>query len=209
MPSIAENVRRLREAKEWSQEDLARESRTSQTTVYNIESGETLRSKFLPRIAAALGVPLSEIDEELQPGASARPIPRVALVGEADLPVYASTEGGEGQIIVSNDIVDRVRRPTPLLHVREGYGVIITGTSMVPAFRPGEIALVHPMLPPRVEDAVILFDRERARSSIKEYRGETAVLWKLRRYQPKEEDFTLRRADWPTVHTVVGKYSRR
>lgn len=209
MPSIAENVRRLREAKEWSQEDLARESRTSQTTIYNIESGETLRSKFLPRIAAALGVALATIDEELQPGANDTPIPRAALVGDVDLPVYASAEGGEGQIIISTDIVDRVRRPTPLLHVREGYGVIITGVSMVPAFRPGEIALVHPMLPPRIEDAVIIYDRERARSSIKEYRGETPALWRLRRYQPKEEDFSLKRIDWPTVHTVVGKYSRR
>lgn len=209
MGTIGENVRRLREARGWSQDDLGRESRTSQTTVDNVESGRTKRSKFLPRLAGALGVPLSEIDEELQGKVAGGPIPRADLVGETDLPVFASTEGGEGQIIVSTDVVDRVRRPSVLVHVREGYGVIVTGDSMIPAFRPGEIALVHPMLPPRLEDAVILYDRDKERSSIKEYRGSTEKAWKLRRYQPKQEDFSLSRADWPTVHTVVGKYSRR
>lgn len=209
MGTIAENVKRLREGRGWGQEKLAQESRTSQTTIFNIESGETKRSKFLPRIAAALGVSLAEIDEEMSGSRVDSLIPRDELVGDTDLPVFASAEGGEGQIIVSTDVVDRVRRPSPLLHVREGYGVIITGESMVPMFRPGDIALVHPQMPPRPDDGVILYDRDRARSSIKEYRGATETLWRLRRYQPKEEDFSLKRADWPTVHTVVGRYSRR
>ena len=208
--TIGENVRQLRESRGWSQEDLARQSGTSQTTVFNIESGETKQSKLLPRIAVALGVPLVEIDEAL--GGQSRKllaIPRAELVVDADLPVFASVEGGKGQIIISNEVVDRVRRPASLLHVRDGYGVLVTGDSMVPTFRPGDIALVHPHLPPRIDDSVILQTASQDKALIKEFRGETDVEWRLRRYRPKEQDFAIPKLEWPIVHTVVGRYMRR
>ena len=37
----------------------------------------------------------------------------------ADLPVYASAEGGGGAIIITSEPIDFVRRPEPLLSVRD------------------------------------------------------------------------------------------
>lgn len=218
MDALGQQIRDKRIELGISQVELARRVGTTQATIDKIEHGRSQRSRFLYPVMQALGMPTGQ----MIPGAPERPhvpvlgalvppggFPRAELIGEPDLPVFASTEGGEGQFIISTDVIDQVRRPAPLAYVRDGYGVIITGESMVPAFRPGDIALVHPRLPPRVEDAVILFTAEQDRSSIKEYRGQTQTTWKLRRYRPKEEDFTLQVADWPTIHTVVGKYSRR
>jgi phage repressor protein C with HTH and peptisase S24 domain len=138
-------------------------------------------------------------------------IPGESLVGRRDLPIYASAEGGEGSIILDYDPVDHVKRPLPLESVRGGYGLIVTGESMIPACRPGDILLLNPHMPPRVEDIVVLFRafRSDTQATVKEYRGATDKIWRVRRYQPQEEDFTLPRDEWRQCHVSVGKYSRR
>ncbi|WP_247458663.1 hypothetical protein [Bradyrhizobium sp. 2] len=40
---------------------------------------------------------------------------------------------------------------------------------------------------------------------IKEYRGETEVVWKVRQYNPPK-DFTLKKSEWQIRHRVVGTY---
>lgn len=133
------------------------------------------------------------------------------LVGQRDLPVYGSVEAGAGCVVVSNEPVDSVRRPAPLENVKDGYGVIVRGESMSPLIRPGDIVLVHPHLPPRIQDCCV-FRHERDGefvATIKEYCGQNATTWKVKRYQPKEEIFTLKKKDFPECHVVVGKYNRR
>lgn len=206
--TIGNRVRARRNELGLNQEDVARLAGTSQATIDKIENGRSRRSKFLPSVFAALGLPLDELPH-LTARAPGRAIPRDELVGDRDLPVFASVEGGSGQIIVTTDVIDRVRRPEPLLHVPQGYGVLVTGESMIPRFRPGDIALVHPLLPPRVEDPVVLFTEGRDKATIKEYRGASEKVWKLLRYQPKQEEFTLPKKDWPAIETVVGTYYRR
>jgi transcriptional regulator with XRE-family HTH domain len=203
-----EVVRQRRVALDWSQDDLAREARVSQTTVDNVEHGRTRRSKFLPRIANALGIPLSEIDPEA--GQAPTLIPAGELVGLDRIPVFGTAEGGEGAIVLSSDAVDTVKTPAPLSTVKGGYGVIITGESMVPAFWPGDIALVHPHMPPRVESDVILFAEQHGdvRAMIKNLVRETPRAWKLRQWNPAAE-FEVGKHEWGRCHVVVGKYSRR
>lgn len=77
-----------------------------------------------------------------------RIIPGDELVGGKDLPIYAAAMGGEGHVIITFDPVDYVKRPAVLQSVRGGYGIIVKGTSMVPAYWEGDIALVNPHLPP-------------------------------------------------------------
>jgi hypothetical protein len=62
-------------------------------------------------------------------------IPASQLVGDRDLPVFGTAQGGSGALIVSNEPVDWVVRPDPLLRVKDGYGMIVTGDSMDPALR--------------------------------------------------------------------------
>jgi len=67
--------------------------------------------------------------------------------GGRDFAVYATAEGSPGEIIRSTDPIDFIARPAPVAHVREAYGLVITGESMVPEYKPGETALINPLLP--------------------------------------------------------------
>lgn len=112
---------------------------------------------------------------------------------------------------MSNDPVDRVRRPAPLEHVKDSYGVIVRGDSMVPLIRPGDIVLVHPYLPPRAEDLCIFrsqMDGEFT-ATIKEFCSQNANHWRVKRYSPKEETLSLSKKMFAECHVIVGKYIRR
>ncbi|RFC65484.1 S24 family peptidase [Fulvimarina endophytica] len=133
------------------------------------------------------------------------------LVGGADLPVYAAARGGDGHIIVTFDPVEFVKRPAPLAHVKEGYGLLVTGDSMVPAYRPGDTALVNPRLPAERGEDVILYHNPpdgEAEATVKHLVAFNDREWTLQQYNPPET-FTLSRIEWPICHRVVGKYNRR
>ncbi len=78
-----------------------------------------------------------------------------ALYGGRDLPVFGTAQGGSGALIVTDQAVDYVVRPAPLLRVRDGYGMLVTGDSMSPKIENGDTVLVNPHLPPRNGDTCI------------------------------------------------------
>lgn len=134
--------------------------------------------------------------------------PGASLVGDKDLPVFGTAQGGSGALIVTSEPVDWVVRPDPLLRVKDGYGMIVTGDSMDPALRSGSIALINPHLPPRPGDYCLFrnhADDGTTHVAIKEYRGETDTVYKVRQYNPPR-DFTLKKSDWQVRHRVVGSY---
>jgi phage repressor protein C with HTH and peptisase S24 domain len=213
---MGQKIRRRREELRLSQADLGREVGVSPATIDKIESGHTARSRYLPMIAVKLGVPLEELDTQLAAlgGAATQFLPAVDLVGERDFPIYASAEGGQGQIIVSTDAVDFMPRPAPLAHVKGAYGLYITGESMVPEFEPGDVAMVNPYLP-LVADVTCVFYGERdgaPRATIKRLMRQSADAWHVKQWNPPEKmkaEFTLAKSEWPVCHRTLGKYSRR
>jgi phage repressor protein C with HTH and peptisase S24 domain len=136
------------------------------------------------------------------------------LRSRPDFRIFASAEGGPGQIIVSTEPVDFQPRPTILQNVRDAYGLIITGDSMWPEYRSGDTALVNPHLP-AIGDEVYVFYAERegeARATIKHLRRATAEKWLVSQWNPPagmDRDFTLSRREWRVAHRVLGKYARR
>ena len=208
--SLAENVRKFRILRKLSQKALADAIGVRQNTIAAIESGDTKRTRYLPDLARVLDVDITDLEPGIG-GSESAAIPGSDLVGSRDLDVYGSVEAGEGGIVLSNEPVDRIRRPTPLANVRGGYGVIVVGESMVPLLRPGDIVLVHPHLPPKIEDlCLFMSDHEgEFKATIKEYRGQTKDAWKVRRYQPAERDYTLKKKDFAKCQVVVGIYKRR
>ncbi|WP_074832784.1 S24 family peptidase [Bradyrhizobium lablabi] len=76
-------------------------------------------------------------------------------MGERDLPVFGTAQGGSGALIVTDGPVDWVVRPDPLLRVKDGYGMIVTGDSMDPVHKHGSTALVNPHIPWRSGDTCI------------------------------------------------------
>lgn len=135
-----------------------------------------------------------------------------SLVGEKDLPIYAAAQGGDGHVIVTFEAIDHVKRPTALQNVRGGYGLLVYGESMVPAYRPGDMVLVHPHQPPQRDTDCVFYHTPpaggEAEAIIKRLIGFNDREWKLEQYNPARE-FTENRVDWPICHRVVGRYNAR
>ena len=71
--AMNETLRTLRRAKGWSQTRLARESGVSQTYISDLEAGRSNPTvPVLKRLAAALGVRVSDLIEESEDRAEAR-----------------------------------------------------------------------------------------------------------------------------------------
>lgn len=207
---IGQNVKRIREAirPKMSQADLAKAIGVkSQNTIAAIETGETNKSKYLPEIARALKVRLTDLDPS-QEGEETVTVKESMTGNEQSeqLDVYASVEGGSGAIVWSNEPMVKIPRPRPLIGVRDAYGVLVVGESMTPLIRPGFTVWVNPHLPPRPSDLCIFRHDEDGdfRATLKEYCGQTQDTWMVRRYRPQERRFTLKKAEWPVCHVIVG-----
>lgn len=132
---------------------------------------------------------------------------------DRSLPLYAAARGGEGHVIVTFEPIGYRKMPTILQGVRGGYGLLITGESMVPAYWPGDEALVNPNLPPQRDTDVILYhnppqETGEAEAIIKRLVGMNDREWTLEQYRPAEA-FKEARQEWPICHRVVGKYNSR
>lgn len=207
-------IRQAREALGLTQSQLAERAGTTQQTIDRIEKGQVSHSRATPAILKALSLESDQTappDVKLEP---ARLVPGEQLVGERDLPVYSSAEGGDGALILSTDPIEWVKRPAPLTNVRGGYGIYIVGDSMLPRFNPSEIALVHPHLPFRSGVDVVLYrgDVHDHHAIVKHLRRATSTEWHLTQWNPPEgesREFVLPRADWTVCHVIVGSYTAR
>lgn len=238
MNNIAELVKQRREELGISQEKLAEAVGTSQATIDKIENQRSRQSRFLPQIFRVLQLPLELLtvsrampvipdvivtdDQgrvshvELKHNATGK-VHGTQLVGEADLPIYSAVRGGSftDSVLVSPEAIDYVKRPEPLAKARNGYGIYVVGDSMEPAFRQGDLALVHPNLPPKPGDEVVICSLDgngEFYAVIKQLVRVTADNWVLRQYNPQPgepAEFSLDRKEWPTCHLVVGNYRRR
>lgn len=139
--------------------------------------------------------------------------PPPPMIGERDLKVFAAAEGGPGVMIVNIDQpIDLVPRPWYLREVRDGFAVMVVGESMMPAFEPGDLAIVNPRLPILRDKDVILVSGEDGgefRASIKRLVSYDSRSWHLRQFNPprgQSATFTWSKQDWPRALRVVGKY---
>jgi phage repressor protein C with HTH and peptisase S24 domain len=138
--------------------------------------------------------------------------PPPEFFGERDLPVFASVEGGDGALILSTEPIDHVLRPWYLKKVKDGYAVLVNGTSMEPRYEPGDMVVVNPKAAKVKGKDIILFSNPEhgvQRAIVKRYMGENAAEWFLRQFNPPEgekADFRLFKHDWPMAVRVTGSY---
>jgi transcriptional regulator with XRE-family HTH domain len=210
-----EIIRRAREGRGWTQQDLAEKVGTKQQTIEKIELGKTKHSRFLVKIALELGLePGTLIPDLVTKSGPPALIPEADIrSNQRDFPVHAAAQGGRGELIVSADPVSWVLRPTPLVGVSRAYGIIVVGESMVPEFWPGDTALINPHLPPTRHETFVFYSEDHGdvRATIKHLIKWTDTVWHLKQWNPEhgeKHDFTLSRAEWPKCHRVVGKYSK-
>ncbi|BEV44392.1 XRE family transcriptional regulator [Afipia carboxidovorans] len=205
-----------REKAKLSQKELANLAGCSQQLVGAIERGATLTTKFLPRLAAALKVDPAILDPEwgtvLPSKAPELPVlPRVSDgYGVRDFPIYSAAEGGPGEIIRSAEAIDWWPRPIEVQNAKGAYGMYIVGTSMIPEFEPGQVAVVNPNLP-LIGSKPCIFYTElfgEARATLKRLRRFANDTWYVRQHNPPEgqkHDFTLPKHTWPIAHRVIGR----
>lgn len=195
---VGANVTRFRVERGMSTAELARRVGVRVFTIQQVEAGKTQRTRYLADIARALEVEMWELDPRLK-----RELP--APAGPVDLPVYATTEGGDGALVLSPDPVDRIERPRSLAHSRDAYAVMVTGESMWPMVRPGDVVVLNPNKYPRREDLCVFRSEQHGefKSTIKEFVARTDDDWRVKRYRPEEREFILKRQDWPECHVVV------
>lgn len=172
-----------------------------------------LRDRDMQIVLSLIGEPLPAQPAARQTttkGFALKIIPGGKLVtGSKDLPIFVGAQGGDGHLVVAPDPVEFRKRPGPLEDVANGYGILIYGESMIPAYRPGQIALVNPNLPPKRDEDVVLIhlhSDENREVIIKHLRGFNSREWHLEQFNPPLE-FTEMRADWPFCHRVVGRYN--
>ena len=105
-----------------------------------------------------------------------------------DLPIYGTAAGSVIGTFQIDDVVDHARRPAGLVGTR-AYGLYVTGESMVPAFRPGDLVVLHPGRPVRIGDIVVVqtrnFEQGPVIAYIKELVRITAEKLFLQQYNPQ------------------------
>lgn len=172
-----------------------------------------------------LKVPVSDLLGDTPPTAepakesTSIPVARIItdaskLVSEqADMPVYASAQGGgDGIILDMAQIIEWVKTPAPLFGVKGAFGMYVIGDSMEPVYDQGDMLLIHPHKPVYKNDDVIVSmtspDGGESRVLIKRLVKMTSDEVKLYQFNPSKE-FSIPRSEVSTVNLVVGKYRRR
>lgn len=208
----------------WSQAELGKRVGISQPAIKKIECGTTTKSKYLPRIAQELGIPLEQLDPSLANGSGGagkslgnhtlQIIPNETLMGQVDLPVFSIVQGGRGALVLSSEPFTRIARPHHLLGLKGAYGVLVRGNSMALEYNEGDIAYVDPNRHPKEGDPCVF----QSHSSTGEVfacikylaRSPDASdsVWYVKQTKPAKR-FTLRKVEWQVCHVAVGKASGR
>lgn len=130
---------------------------------------------------------------------------------ENKMPVYSSAQGGEGVLVLDSDPIDWVERPQTLAHVKKAFAIVISGDSMVPAYKPNDRAWVNPQRKPITgQDCVIYQNNEELgeeRLLIKEFVRETDKEYIVRQHNPPKE-MKLLKSQWHRIYLVTGRFNR-
>lgn len=212
--SLAANIRTRRAYQNWSQKELAQRAGVSQQLINALETERVRSSKFMKEIAMALGCSISDLDASYgvmaEDGTSI-----VNLSGRhGDLPIFGASEADIGSVVVTDESIDFIDRPEPLMNVKGGYGIIVANNFMFPEYDVGDFALINPHLPP-VPDTTCVFYSESDGQTFGRIRRLQIIApdrWTVRAWNPAEgfeAVVELPRSVWLKCHRVVGRYCRR
>lgn len=213
MTEIGDRVRRARTTRGISLETLAERIGIAWQSIQDVESGKTRRTSYLPEIAKELDVPIDWF--KAKPGTMpdvpplrAASQPSFPQTGQTDLPMRMGAICGEdGCFEIESQVEDNVPRPVRLRSVPDAYGLYIRGDSMEPWKEHGEPIFVHPGLPPRLMDYVVVQLKPASPggnppSYVKRFIGQSAKEIKLLQYQPRKE-LVIQRNRILAIHRIL------
>lgn len=235
MTTLGERVRAERNAKGWSQVELARRVTRAgysitQGGIAQIERRGETEPKSIVQLAQALGVSVNWLQSmrgEKTAGVAADDLqlsmlpsvrhgkagarPAAGPEPRQQLQVFASAQGGEeGAMTLSNEPVAWLPRDARLEGVEEAYGCFVSGDSMEPAYEKGNILLVNPRAPVNPGDDVVFMREDKSGTRyvlVKRLVRRNESSWTVKQYNPPKT-FTLPRKEWRKAHLVIGKYNR-
>jgi len=164
------------------------------------------RIEIANKIAEALNVSLDEVmGTNLGSAPMSAPPPT-----HRTIPVYGAAQGGVGHDITDVSApIDHIAAPDWIAGNPNAYAVIVTGDSMEPRFFAGETLFIHPGLPPKPGDDVIvqLDNGSSSQAVVKRLTRRTAAKLICEQFNPPT-DVQFDATEVKSVHRVVGaKYT--
>lgn len=207
----------------WSAAEWGRRARTAPSNITRITSDTPGASIPKPATLEKLNTPLpaslrldatnltknysmqlaSDIDLH-------RPVVEPFTRGAPDFPIYASAEGGNGEMILSFDPIEYVNRPLFLENVPGAYGFYCVGHSMAPRYDQGDLLLVRPGRPVTQGDDVLVIlvgEGNDHHALVKQFDKWKGDLLCLKQLNPKKT-VTIQRKAVHSVNLVVGRYNK-
>ena len=125
--------------------------------------------------------------------------------GRRDLPVLGIAQGGQnGALIipVEQRPVDYVFRPPQLEGVTDAFAVFAREDSMDPMYRNGQVLLIHPHLPIRPGDGILIIKQD-DHALVKCLIRRTQAELRVRQFNPATE-FVIAATEIRALYRVVG-----
>lgn len=207
-PALGLRLRELRLSRGMTMAALAEKIGVTQPAISQWESGrERPGRETLQRLAGALGVTAEALALPAGSQSSAATLSPLQL--PADVPVLGTAVGGDsGDFSFNGMVVDYVRRPQGVAQMRNIYALWVTGDSMAPWNRRGDLIYVTPTRPPVPGDHVVIelagaHAHDAGTAMVKLLAGQTPTQYRLRQYNP-ERDFTIARTRVKAIHKVLS-----
>lgn len=199
-------IRAAREALDWNQERLAEAIGTSQSTIVRIENGELKKPSSY--WAAAKLLKVTDVNDlgAIRVADMRKVAPSTGAIALADFPILGLSGAGEGQMVLDNTPIEVRARPEKLKNVRDAYGLVVAEDCLAPVIRPGHILQIHPHLPPRRDDLVVLFkvgDDGHEYVMVKILESYSDTHWTVTQTNPPKT-WKLLRSEWHKIQVVVG-----
>ena len=214
--SVSHDVRRLgirirehRKARGMTMVEVAQAIGVSQPAISQWESGIAPPGReSLVELSKLWHVPVGVLmgDPDLKAGKKGGVTP--AGVMPSDVPVQGTAVGGaSGDFRFNGDVVDYVRRPPGITHMRNVYALWVVGDSMAPWNKDGDLIYVSPARPAAPGDYVVVqmndqADGEPGVAMVKQLVARTPTQLKLGQYNP-EKEFTVALSKVKAVHRVL------
>jgi phage repressor protein C with HTH and peptisase S24 domain/DNA-binding XRE family transcriptional regulator len=205
-------IRELRKAKGMTMVEVAAAIGVSQPAISQWESGIAPPGReSLVELSKLWHVPVGVLmgDQEAKPAGRKGAVPALpAGIMPSDVPVQGTAVGGAaGDFRFNGEVVDYVRRPPGITHMRNVYALWVTGDSMAPWNKDGDLIYVSPARPCAPGDYVVVQmndqgDGEPGLAMVKQLVARTPTQLKLGQFNP-EKEFAVALSKVKAVHRVL------
>ncbi len=214
--SLPNRIREFRERAGLSMQALADRAGTSAPQINKLEKGERkLTVDWMVRLGRALGIDAKDLMTGETVGKPLGLPPSLNAIsvefGPPDLPILGRAQGGSNGVLIiptEQHPVDWTYRPPQLRGVSDAFAIFAYDDSMHPMYKHGQTLWVHPHLPVKPGDGVLIIKRS-DEALIKELVRRTSGEITLRQYRPREEEFAIAQGEIRAIYRIVGALDLR